>query len=139
MAAQSQSRKQSPSITIAVGLQSATLPSRRPGDRRKDRDESLWKDEIAIIEFGSFTRPFCAMAAQAMEILIAYLYASRVVRSVSIYTREAHPGENYRHDTSIEDKRRNARAFREQSGVCHQILLDDLGGSAHRPRGSYSL
>jgi len=78
------------------------------------------------------------MAAQAMEIL-AYLYANRAVRSVFIYTREAHPGENYRHHTSIEDKRRNARAFREQSGVCRQILPDDLGGSAHRPRGFYSL
>jgi hypothetical protein len=42
-------------------------------------------------------------------------------------TREAHPGENYRHHTSIEDRRRNARAFREQSAVCSQILLDDLG------------
>jgi len=48
------------------------------------------------------------------------------VRSVFVYTREAHPGENYQHHTSIEDKRRNVRAFREQSGVRRQILLDDV-------------
>jgi hypothetical protein len=74
------------------------------------------------------------MAAQAMEIL-AYRYASRAVRSVFIYTREAHPGENYRHHASMDDKRRNARAFREHSGVRRQILLDDLSGSAHRAYG----
>jgi hypothetical protein len=69
-----------------------------------------------------------------MEVL-AYRYASRAVRSVFIYTREAHPGENYRHHASMDDKRRNAAAFREHSGIRRQILLDDLNGSAHRAYG----
>ena len=34
-------------------------------------------------------------------------YADRAVRSVFIYTHEAHPGENYRHHTSMDDKRAN--------------------------------
>jgi hypothetical protein len=66
---------------------------------------------------------------------LAERYADRAVRSVFVYTREAHPGENYRHHTSMEGKRANARAFREQYAVRRPILLDDLGGSAHRAYG----
>lgn len=74
------------------------------------------------------------MASEAMETL-ADRYASRAVRSVFIYTRETHPGENYRHHTSMDDKRRNARAFREHCKIRRQILLDDLEGSAHHAYG----
>ena len=74
------------------------------------------------------------MAADAMETL-AGRYTRRAVRSVFIYTREAHPGENYRHHTSMDDKRRNARAFREHGHIRRQILLDDLAGTAHRAYG----
>ncbi len=66
---------------------------------------------------------------------LADQYADRAVRSVFIYTREAHPGENYRHHQSMEDKRSNARAFREHSKVKRQILLDDLEGTAHHAYG----
>jgi hypothetical protein len=74
------------------------------------------------------------MAGDAMETL-ADRYVNRAVRSVFVYTREAHPGENYRHHTSMEDKRRNARAFREHSKVRREILLDDLAGTAHHAYG----
>ena len=74
------------------------------------------------------------MAAAPMEDL-ASRYADRAVRSVFIYTREAHPGENYRHHESMEDKRAVARAFVEHSNVKREILLDDLEGSAHRTYG----
>ena len=74
------------------------------------------------------------MAAEEMEDL-ARRYAHRAVRSVFIYTREAHPGENYRHHTSMGVKRANARAFKEHSGIRRQILLDNLEGTAHRTYG----
>lgn len=61
--------------------------------------------------------------------------ADRAVRSVFLYTREAHPGENYRHHTSMEVKRANARTFREQYKLRRPILLDDLAGTAHRAYG----
>ena len=67
---------------------------------------------------------------------LAEQYANRAVRSVFIYTREAHPGENYRHHQSMEDKRRNARTFLAHSNVRRQILLDDLEGTAHRAYGT---
>ncbi len=66
---------------------------------------------------------------------LASRYADRAVRSVFVYTREAHPGENYRHHTSMEDKRAVARAFVEYSGLRRQVLLDDLVGAAHRTYG----
>jgi hypothetical protein len=74
------------------------------------------------------------MAAGPMDDL-ADRYADRAVRSVFIYTREAHPGENYRHIRSIDDKRRNARAFVEHSNVRRQILLDNVEGDAHHAYG----
>ena len=74
------------------------------------------------------------MAADPMEDL-ASRYADRAVRSVFIYTREAHPGENYRHHTSMDDKRANARAFVEHSGLKREVLLDTLDGDAHRTYG----
>ena len=75
------------------------------------------------------------MAGEEMEDL-AGRYADRDVRSVFIYTREAHPGENYRHHSSIDDKRANARAFKEHSNIQRQILLDEFEGTAHRAYGS---
>lgn len=66
---------------------------------------------------------------------LADRYANRAVRSVFIYTREAHPGEHYRHHASMDDKRRNARAFVQHSKLRRQILLDDLSGAAHRTYG----
>jgi hypothetical protein len=74
------------------------------------------------------------MAAESIERL-AGQYANRAVRSVFIYTREAHPAENYRHHRSMDDKRANARAFVEHSKIRRQILLDDLEGTAHRAYG----
>jgi len=67
---------------------------------------------------------------------MAARHAHRSVRSVFLYTREAHPGENYRHHTSMDDKRRNARAFRAEFNVRRQILLDDIEGTAHRAYGT---
>jgi hypothetical protein len=66
---------------------------------------------------------------------MATRYAVRSVRSVFLYTREAHPGEHFRHHISMDDKRRSARAFRAEFNAKRQILLDDLQGTAHRAYG----
>ena len=57
------------------------------------------------------------------------------VRSVFIYTREAHPGENYPHHTSMAQKRSHARAMKEALGFQRQMLIDDLEGTVHRRFG----
>lgn len=67
---------------------------------------------------------------------MAVRHAPRSVRSVFLYTREAHPGEYYRHHRSMDDKRRNARAFRTEFNIKRPILLDDVQGTAH---GAYGM
>ena len=66
---------------------------------------------------------------------MAARYADRAVSSVFLYVREAHPAENYRHHTSMDDKRAIARAFRDNEGVKRRILLDDLEGACHKAYG----
>ncbi len=66
---------------------------------------------------------------------MARRYADRAVSSVFLYTREAHPGEIYRHHTTMDDKRHHARAFKEHNQVERRILLDDVSGTAHRAYG----
>ncbi len=67
---------------------------------------------------------------------IAARYADRAVRSIFIYTREAHPGENYRHHGSMDDKRHHAATLRDEVGVTRPILLDDLEGTVHNAYGT---
>jgi len=75
------------------------------------------------------------MAAPSLDQL-AERYAERGVGSVFVYTHEAHPGENYPHLTSMEQKRRHAEALRDVLGVERPILLDALDGACHRAYGS---
>lgn len=58
------------------------------------------------------------------------------VGSIFLYTHEAHPGENYPHLTSREQKFRHAHALRDILGVTRPILVDALDGVCHRAYGS---
>ena len=58
------------------------------------------------------------------------------VGSIFLYTNEAHPGENYPHHTSIEQKLRHAGTLRDVLGVTRPILVDSLDGACHRAYGS---
>jgi hypothetical protein len=75
------------------------------------------------------------MAAEAMEDLFSR-YADRAVRSIFVYTREAHPGENYRHHDNMDGKRANARAFKKNCNIKREIMLDTLDGTAHQAYGT---
>lgn len=61
---------------------------------------------------------------------------SRGVASLFLYTHEAHPGENYPHHTSFEQKMAHARAFADLCQVQRPILVDSLDGACHRAYGS---
>jgi len=67
---------------------------------------------------------------------IAEQYAEQNVGSIFLYTHEAHPGENYPHLTSMDQKTRHAKALRDVLGVTRPILLDALDGACHREYGS---
>ncbi len=67
---------------------------------------------------------------------LAERFADRKVGSVFVYTHEAHPGENYLHLTSIEQKFRHAAELRDQLCVTRPILVDALDGACHRAYGT---
>ncbi len=58
------------------------------------------------------------------------------VKSIFIYTHEAHPGEIVPHLTSMDQKHRHADALIETYGVRRPIYLDSLDGACHRAYGS---
>ena len=62
--------------------------------------------------------------------------AAQGVGSIFLYTHEAHPGENYPHHTSMEQKLRQAQALRDVLKVTRPILVDALDGACHRAYGS---
>ena len=52
-----------------------------------------------------------------------------------LYVREAHPGENFPHHASLEQKLAHARKLRVLEEVKIPILVDDLEGTTHRAYG----
>lgn len=67
---------------------------------------------------------------------VAEKLANRDVGALFIYTNEAHPGENFPHLTSMEEKFDHARKLRDRLGVTRRILVDSLDGKCHRAFGS---
>jgi len=52
-----------------------------------------------------------------------------------VYVREAHPGENFSHHTSFEQKLKHAEKLRELDNVRLPVLVDDIEGSVHTAYG----
>jgi hypothetical protein len=57
------------------------------------------------------------------------------VKFVSVYVREAHPGENYPHHTSDEQKMRHAQDWARLDQMPWTIAVDTLQGAAHKAYG----
>jgi len=62
-------------------------------------------------------------------------YQSKGFEFFIVYVREAHPGENFPHHASLEQKLAQARKLRELEGIKIPILVDDLDGTAHKAYG----
>ena len=54
---------------------------------------------------------------------------------IFLYTREAHPGDNKLHHTSMEQKIRHARDFVDMWGIDRPMYVDDLEGPIHHSYG----
>lgn len=54
------------------------------------------------------------------------------VRFVTVYVREAHPGERYPQPETTDRKLRHARDYRERDQIDWTIVVDDLEGKLHR-------
>src|SRR5437588_12823405 len=57
------------------------------------------------------------------------------VEFVSVYVREAHPGENYPHHTTDEQKMRHARDWAALDAMPWTTAVDTLDGATHRTYG----
>ena len=62
-------------------------------------------------------------------------YANKGFVFLFLYTREAHPGENFPAHRNIEQKLAHARAFKDRLQIERPILVDDLVGTAHKLYG----
>lgn len=63
-------------------------------------------------------------------------FAAKGLGFLFVYTREAHPGENYPPHRSFERKLAHARAFKERLKIARPILVDDLVGTGHKLYGT---
>jgi hypothetical protein len=57
------------------------------------------------------------------------------IEFVSVYIREAHPGEKYPHHTSQDQKLRHARDWVDQDRIPWTVAVDTLEGSVHQAYG----
>lgn len=62
-------------------------------------------------------------------------YRSKRFEFFIVYVREAHPGENFPHHTSFEQKLAHARKLSDLEKIRLPILVDDLQGTTHKAYG----
>ena len=86
-----------------------------------------------LVAFASLTDPIAASAASGLKRL-HHEYGSEVA-FLTIYVREAHPGDRIRQPATAEWKLRHARAYQDRDGVPWAVAVDDLDGSVHRAFG----
>ena len=58
-------------------------------------------------------------------------YGDRVA-FLSVYVREAHPGERYPQPETFEQKLRQARVYQQRDRISWDVAVDDIDGSFHR-------
>jgi hypothetical protein len=54
------------------------------------------------------------------------------VAFVTLYVREAHPGERYPQPETFEQKLEHARTYKERDGIPWPVAVDDVEGDLHR-------
>ncbi len=87
----------------------------------------------ALVTFASITDPMTASAAPVLKRL--HRRYGQHVTFLTVYVREAHPGDRIRQPASAEWKTRHARMLRARDALPWQVLVDDLEGGFHRAMG----
>ena len=89
-----------------------------------------------VLMMGSITSPMCAIAIPGMNRLHAEL-GTKGVGIYLVYVKESHPGENFPHHTSFEQKVKHAQQLKSLERVEFPIIVDNLEGSIHRSYGPW--
>jgi hypothetical protein len=96
---------------------------------------TLWRERPVVIEFGSVSCPVFDGQISPMEKL-ARDYKGQADFYV-LYTREAHPGQNYPPHRNLDQKISYARDLQRIEGIERTVLIDDVAGSMHRDYGAW--
>lgn len=83
-----------------------------------------------LIVSASITCPMAAAAAGPLEQL--YEQFGDRVTFLTLYTREAHPGEEYPQPESLDRKIAHARAYQQRDRIPWTVAVDGLEGTFHR-------
>lgn len=87
-----------------------------------------------LVILGSVT---CPMTRSGLSILKElYCRFGNSVDFLSVYNREAHPGENLPQPATMEAKIERAKFFREVAEIPWVVVVDDLSGSVDRALGT---
>ncbi len=89
-----------------------------------------------LVTFASITCPMAASARPVLRRLHDEL-GDRVA-FLTVYVREAHPGDHIRQPATFDWKMRHARMYRERDAIRWPVAVDDLAGSFHRALGGNS-
>jgi hypothetical protein len=90
--------------------------------------------EPVLLTFGSITCPMTAGARPALLHLFDEFIGR--VEVVTVYVREAHPGELYLHHTRLEQKKRHASDWVEMDRIPWTVAVDTLDGAVDRRYGT---
>ncbi len=89
-----------------------------------------------LFTFGCMTDPMTASASPVLKAL--YRDFGESVAFVTVYVREAHPGELLPQPSTDEWKHRHAKMLRDRDGIPWTVAVDDLEGGFHRALGANS-
>jgi hypothetical protein len=89
-----------------------------------------------LLTFASLTDPVAASAAPVLKAL--YRRYGDAVAFITVYVREAHPGEHIPQPRTLDWKLRHARMLRERDALPWIVAVDDLEGGLHRALGGSS-
>jgi AhpC/TSA family len=87
-----------------------------------------------VLMMGAVTSPMTAIQLPGMN-AVAREFAAHGVDFYLVYVRESHPGENYPHHASMEQKLRHARELQRLEKPEFPLLVDSLDGHIHRSYG----
>lgn len=93
------------------------------------------RERPVLLSFVSLTCPMTATAAGPLRRL--HRQYGDEVDFVSVYVREAHPGELIGQAATLEEKRARARAYRARDRVAWTVAVDGLDGPFHRAMGEH--
>lgn len=89
-----------------------------------------------LLTFASITDPLSASATPVLRRL--HREFCEEVAFVTVYVREAHPGDRIPQPRTFDWKFRHARMLRERDGIPWPVAVDELDGALHRALGANS-